>query len=696
MANIIGSGGNDVLGPSAGNEQDTLYGLGGDDTLYGGGGTDLLYGGTGNDLLYGGAGADSLYGDEGNDTLYGDGQNDTLYGGDGDDWLIGGGGNDQIFGGAGLDIVDYGTATSGITYNFSTSTIGVDGTDTLLGIEGINLGSGNDSVTGNAEDNVMFGNAGNDTLYGGLGADSLYGGTGNDVLAGGGGNDLLDGGNGNDLIYGDADDDILYGGAGNDLLYGGTGNDRLYAGPGTDTLYGDAGNDVLVAGPNGNFLFGGTGDDTLVSGAGADSLNGGQGMDFVDYSASGAGVTVDLAAGTGAGGHAAGDSLGGIDGIYGSAFDDVLYGFDNQGTGGGDIYTNIFYGGAGNDLMYGRGGDDILYGGADRDTIYGGSGNDTVDGGDGNDLLYGDTGNDVVRGGAGNDTIFGGAGVDTLYGGSDRDTFVFQVGDAAIGEVVVGGEGGDDFDILDLSAYGAAFGWSRVVIQYTNDDPTTESGTVTLYAADGVTILGTINFSEIEQIIPCFTIGTLIATPDGLRPVESLRVGDLVLTRDHGPQPLLWVGRRKLARAELLAQPDLQPVLIARDALGPQAPARDMLVSPQHRILIEGARAELLFAEPEVLVPARHLEGSVNAKRVVPDTGVTYIHLLFHRHEIVQSDGLWTESFQPAVRMLSAMDKAVRAEIVALFPEIDTVGVAFEGARLSIKAHEARVLFAAE
>lgn len=592
---------------------------------------------------------------------------------DDNDTVFAGTGNDTILAGLGDDVI-----------------YGEEGNDRIEGQ------AGNDTLYGGGENDLIYGGAGNDLVYGGLDADTLYGDAGNDTLYGDAGTDLLFGGSDNDLLYGGADADTLFGDAGNDRLFGGDGNDILYGGEGTDTLFGDAGDDVLVAGPTGDFLFGGTGDDTLVAGAGADSLNGGQGMDFVDYSGSNAGVTVDLAAGTGAGGHAAGDTLSGVDGIYGSAFDDVLYGFDGQGTVAGDIYTNIFYGGAGNDLMYGRGGDDILYGGADEDTLYGGAGNDTLDGGAANDLLYGDAGNDAIYGGAGNDTIFGGTGTDTLYGGDDRDTFIYQVGDAALGEVVVGGESGDDFDILDLSAYGAAFGWSRVVIQYTNDDPSTESGIVTLYAADGTTILGTIIFSEIEQIIPCFTVGTMIATPDGPRPVESLRPGDLVVTRDNGPQPLRWVGLRKLARAELLAQPDLQPVLIGKGALGPQAPARDMMVSPQHRVLIEGARAELLFGDSEVLVPAMHLEGCADATRVVPEAGVTYIHLLFVRHEIVQSDGLWTESFQPAERMLSAMDDAVRAEILSLFPELDTTGLAFEGARLSLKAHEARVLFAAE
>jgi hypothetical protein len=121
-----------------------------------------------------------------------------------------------------------------------------------------------------------------------------------------------------------------------------------------------------------------------------------------------------------------------------------------------------------------------------------------------------------------------------------------------------------------------------------------------------------------------------------------------------------------------------------------------MIVSPQHRLLVEGARAELLFGETEVLVPAKHLVGQLDVARLLPDDGVTYIHILFDRHEIVQSDGIWTESFQPAERMLTAMEAEVRAEVLAIFPELETDTRAYAGARLSLKAHEARVLFAAE
>ena len=122
-------------------------------------------------------------------------------------------------------------------------------------------------------------------------------------------------------------------------------------------------------------------------------------------------------------------------------------------------------------------------------------------------------------------------------------------------------------------------------------------------------------------------------------------------------------------------------------------PERDLVVSPQHRVLVSGALPELLFGENEVLVAAIHLVGRPGITRVEA-AEVTYLHLMFDRHEIVLSDGLWSESFQPGDRTLAGMDHAQRAEIEALFPGMDAV-IDFAAARRSLKAHEVRVMFAA-
>jgi hypothetical protein len=77
-------------------------------------------------------------------------------------------------------------------------------------------------------------------------------------------------------------------------------------------------------------------------------------------------------------------------------------------------------------------------------------------------------------------------------------------------------------------------------------------------------------------------------------------------------------------------------------------------------------------------------------------SGVTYVHIMFERHEVVLSDGVWSESFQPGDHSLGGLGQGQRAEIFDLFPELATeAGVAgYCAARKSLKKHEARLLFA--
>ena len=204
---------------------------------------------------------------------------------------------------------------------------------------------------------------------------------------------------------------------------------------------------------------------------------------------------------------------------------------------------------------------------------------------------------------------------------------------------------------------------------------------------------GTLTFTNIENVIPCFTPGTRIATSQGERRVEDLAVGDRVITRDNGIQEIRWVGHREMTGNELEAAPNFKPVLIRQGALGKGLPERDMLVSPQHRVLMSGEKTELYFDESEVLVAAKHLT-NMDGIDVVDVSATTYIHVMFDQHEVILSDGAWSESFQPGDMTLGAMGDAQRAEIIALFPELETTdGVeAYTAARRSLKKHEARLL----
>ncbi|MGJ8597538.1 Hint domain-containing protein [Sulfitobacter sp.] len=369
--------------------------------------------------------------------------------------------------------------------------------------------------------------------------------------------------------------------------------------------------------------------------------------------------------------------------ISGTEFDDSI-----QGTGEDDLIVS----GAGNDTIAARGGNDRIEGGTGNDLIFGEDGNDTLIGGDGFDDMFGGEGDDLIEGGTGNDILSGGGGNDTLVGGSGNDIFY----DLNPGDFIDGGENeNDDYDSINL--IGTENGGRYVVTQ---DPDNLENGIVQYYDADG-NDAGVIKFTNIEQIVvnegkpkvPCFTHGTRIATPRGEVAVEDLRVGDRVITRDNGLQEIRWIGDRAMSSAEFLAHAHLAPIRIAKGALGNDLPERDMMVSPNHRLLVANDKTVLYFEESEVLVAAKHLTGLAGVSSV-NTMDKTYVHLMFDKHEVILSDGTWTESFQPGLESLAGVGNTQRNELLEIFPELGTL----EGinkcvsARRSIKAHEAAVL----
>jgi hypothetical protein len=173
-----------------------------------------------------------------------------------------------------------------------------------------------------------------------------------------------------------------------------------------------------------------------------------------------------------------------------------------------------------------------------------------------------------------------------------------------------------------------------------------------------------------EGGVICFTPGTLIATPDGPRPIEELRPGDRIDTADNGPQPVLWTGLRRMSGARLYALPHLRPIRIRAAALGTGRPDRALLVSPQHRMLVRGAPARSLFGTPEVLVAAADLVNDDTVRVDMTLREVTYVHVMLESHQIVFAHGLETESFHPLSADPAMLDPAARAEIEALLPGI--------------------------
>ena len=710
---IVAGAGNDCVDAGLGNDE--VYGGAGNDTLSGGQGNDTVYGdtnlagvtlggtgGTGgtrgsggscgttptavyNDVIYGGDGNDALFGELGNDKVYGGAGNDTLSGGvganhleggSGDDLFIGGTGTDTFNGGSGQDNIDYSASGAGVTVNLATSQLsGGDATGDVIanGIDGVIGSAFADNLTGFDQQgtdpsdvftNEFWGNGGNDTITGLNGNDRIYGGRDNDLVSGGNGNDTVSGDEGNDTVYGGAGNDIVNGGDGNDVIDASSGNpldQRPDAGyPGLypadtdplndrDSVDACAGDDIIRTGDDDDLITAGTGndwvdagvdDDTVLGGDGDDTIIGAEGSDSIDAGA--------------------GDDL--VYGGYAPNVPDSVNIPDATDLAPGNGLDNI-HGGDGNDTIFGMDDDDTLFGDAGADSLDGG-----ID-------------DDAVFGGSGSDSLTGGDGADTLSGGDDRDLIT----GGSIGDVADGDEGGDDYDTLDLAGSGP------LKIIYDSANP--ENGTVQFLDPTTRDVVGTMSFKNIENVIPCFTPGTLIATPRGEVPVESLKVGDKIITRDNGMQEIRWLGRRDLSWSDLAAAPHLKPILVRQGSLGNGLPERDMMVSPNHRLLVANDRTALYFDEHEVLVAAKHLAAGKGIHSV-DAAGTSYIHFMCDRHEVVLSNGAWTESFQPGDMTLKGMGNAQRSEIYDLFPALKTeTGIdSYTAARRTLKRHEALLI----
>ena len=311
--------------------------------------------------------------------------------------------------------------------------------------------------------------------------------------------------------------------------------------------------------------------------------------------------------------------------------------------------------------------------------------NDTLDGGSGDDKIYGQEGDD---------TIIGGADDDYLEGGSGSDTFVYADGsgndvikDFTIGE-----------DLLDVSALnngsGQTVGHGDVTV--TSDG---EGGSILTFPnGETIRLVGVDPTSidtpeELATIgIHCFLQGTRIETAQGLRLIEDLQVGDGVVTRDAGVQNIRWIGRKVLKPAFLNTHPHLRPICIGKDALGAGLPERDLWVSPQHRCVVSGARAEMLFGEPDVFVPAKALT-DLPGCYVSGREDVVYFHILFDSHQLVFSEGMPTESFFPGSEAERVGDGATNDEIHQIFPELAGRFENYGPTCLpSLTLHEARAL----
>ncbi|SIT76993.1 Hint domain-containing protein [Pontibaca methylaminivorans] len=283
-------------------------------------------------------------------------------------------------------------------------------------------------------------------------------------------------------------------------------------------------------------------------------------------------------------------------------------------------------------------------------------------------------------------------------GGNGSDDHVtVNIGEMFSGTITVDSLPGDgETDIVSLNL---PEGWRlelQNVIEQDTETPTFHDWSYQVFNAAGESV-GTLSLrsnNDPGSGVPCFASGTLIATPGGEVAIEHLRAGDIVLTRDSGPRPIRWIGSRLLDQSTLAASPHLRPVRIRAGALGPGQPRADLVVSPQHRILVRSIIAERMFGAAEVLVAARQLVGLDGIDIAADLTGIRYHHMLFDRHEVVISNGAETESLHTGRQALLSVGPAARAEILAIFPELRQPDHQPRGARLLVPGSRGRRLAA--
>lgn len=450
--------------------------------------------------------------------------------------------------------------------------------------------------------------------------------------------DVIDG-SAND-IRGYAGEDTIDGGGGDDTIDGGDGADSITGGDGRDTLLGGAGDDTIntfsggagfeIGGNNvgtADYVDAGAGNDSILAGFGVgETIEGGDGNDT--FSAShqggpGSFANLDLAAGTYSTNSGGSGTLSGIENVTGSQAADRI---------SGDANAN---------QILGEGGSDTLLGGAGDDTIDGGTGDDTLTGGYGDDVF-------VFADGSGGDTIS-----DFDMGDDDADgIFNDQIDVTGLTD-----PSGNPVNAKDVTVVDDGFGNAQLIF------PNGE-----------YLILKGIAPSQIDEAselfsagIPCFTRGSQIRVPGAETAVEKLRIGDLVETLDCGPQPIVWIGKRRVSARQLRSSDRHRPICIPKGALNNH---KTLFVSPQHGMLLDQRHG----ISGQAFARAKHLAEAFDDVHIdARDMPVTYYHILCAQHQVLFANGAATESFYPGFEGVQAFALRNLAELLQVLPGLLTL-----------------------
>jgi hypothetical protein len=462
----------------------------------------------------------------------------------------------------------------------------------------------------------------------------------------------------------------------------GSGTQSVAGGDGGLTYSNTGAGSVAVAldGGNNSLTFGagvtatvatGSGSDTVTA-AGSGSFNVGAGTNIVDLTGDASAVDTVTAAGTGdefslgaatatvseSGSNAIITAGSGSATINDGGTGDTIFGGAGAITVNESGVNNTIVVGVGGATVFGSAGTSLQINGASDDasaTVVLGGGTETIDasGSAGpTDIFATSGGDDTITLGAGYGFVSVQGGQVTVNAGTGATYFVDTATSMPSAETI------NDLGAADaLALYGATSVASIVANAVVSDG----NMTLTLAPGDTLTLVGVTDLTGYivdpdQGPIPiCYLAGTRILTPTGERRIEDLRVGDRVVTRFSGFQPIKWIGRQSYGARVM---PENLPVRISAGALGEALPARDLFVSPGHSMLVG-----------DTLVLARNLVNGVTITQP-PDRRegkLEYFQIELDRHDCVIAEGAFSETFADAPGLRAGFHN--EPEFWALYPD---------------------------
>ncbi len=187
------------------------------------------------------------------------------------------------------------------------------------------------------------------------------------------------------------------------------------------------------------------------------------------------------------------------------------------------------------------------------------------------------------------------------------------------------------------------------------------------------------------QGFACYVTGTTITTNEGAIAIEKLNVGDLVLTRDHGFQAIKWIGV-----SEIIDTRTLCPVRIKKGSLAEGVPAKDLLVSPQHRMVVNSRIIRRMTGQTEAFVSANKMLALKGVSLATDIMFTRYYHVMCERHEVVFANGAPSETLLLGPDLDQSLGKDAFEELCFLFPNSTQRLMASRPARQILKGHQQR------